>query len=104
MTNKKTSTNLSDEDLLAIEKKLLKLRTKELKVYSFYHNRPFKLLFVNLMEGIAKGIGFVIGGTVIVAITALILTKYFSEIPVVGEYFNQVGQWLETNQEAQNTD
>lgn len=86
---------ISEDFLLAIEKKLLKLREKEIKAYSFYYKNPFRILFVDLLEGVFKGIGFVIGGTVIIAITALVLTNYFSEIPVVGDYFKDLGEILE---------
>ena len=98
----KTLSKISEEDLLLLEKKLIKHRSKQLKAYSLFIKNPFKLLFMDLLEGITKGIGFVIGGTVIVAILAILLTKYFSEIPVVGDYFNQVGKWLELEQSIQS--
>lgn len=90
---------ITEEDLIALEKKLIKLRSKELKNYQFNKN-PFKVFAIDFLEGMFKGVGFFIGGTVIIAILAILLTKYFAEIPVVGDYFNQVGKWLQI--ESQN--
>ncbi len=96
--------NISEDDLLAIEKKLTKLRQKEIKAYTFYHKNPIKLLFIDLVEGIFKGIGFVIGGTLIISIIALLLTKYFSALPIVGDYFNQAGEILQTQSSIEKVD
>ena len=50
-----------------------------------------KLLWTNLIAGISRGIGIVIGVTVITAILVLIMQKIVTlNIPVIGEYIADI--------------
>lgn len=89
---------LSDDDLVKIEKKLIKFRKKELNAYIFYSKNTYKLLIVDFLEGVFKGLGFFFGATVIITLTIYITTKYLSNIPVIGKTFQNLGFWLEQQQ------
>lgn len=93
--------DINDDLLFSIEKKLLKLRTKEIRAYQFYKKNPLKFLFIDFVEGTMKGIGFFFGGTVVVAIITIIVTRYFVSIPYIGEYFDQLGKILETQSQIE---
>ncbi|NLC87181.1 MAG: hypothetical protein GX682_00110 [Clostridiaceae bacterium] len=50
-----------------------------------------KLLFTNLISGIARGVGIGIGVTIITAILVIILQKIVTlNIPVIGEYISDI--------------
>lgn len=87
--------DINDDLLFSIEKKLLKLRTKEIRAYQFYKRNPIKFLFIDFIEGTMKGIGFFFGGTIIVALLTILITRYFISIPYIGEYFEQIAEILE---------
>jgi hypothetical protein len=86
---------ISEQDLLTIEKKLIKFRAKELKAFAIYSKNPMKIFLIDFFEGVLKGAGFVVGGTLVIAITVILLTKLFSEIPFLGTYFKAAGEILE---------
>jgi hypothetical protein len=90
--------DISDDLLIFIEKKLLKLRAKELRAYQFYKKNPLKFLAIDFLEGTMKGIGFFFGATVVVALITILVTKYFVSIPYIGEYFESLGKILQSEQ------
>lgn len=52
-----------------------------------------KLLWTNLIAGIARGIGIGIGVTIITAIIVIILRKIVTlNIPIIGEYISDIVQ------------
>ena len=54
-----------------------------------YLSSPRKILLWNFVAGLAKGLGIILGMTVIVAITAWGLTKMV-DFPLIGEYFQKI--------------
>ncbi len=61
-------------------------KSKLLEMSELMENR-FRLLWVNLISGISKGIGIGIGVTIITAVLIIILQKIVSlNIPVIGEF------------------
>lgn len=61
-------------------------KSKLLEMSELMENR-FRLLWVNLISGISKGIGIGIGVTIITAVLVIILQKIVSlNIPVIGEF------------------
>ncbi len=60
-----------------------------------YLSSPRRILFWNFMAGIAKGLGIVIGMTVVVAIMVWILTQMV-DFPLIGEYFQEILELVES--------
>lgn len=60
--------------------------------YVDYLGSPFYNFFLNLLAGIARGFGFVLGATVVVALFAYVLGQYLVDLPVVGEFFRFIQQ------------
>ena len=60
-----------------------------------YLASPRKIVFWNLIAGIAKGSGIVIGMTVVVAALVWFLTKMV-DFPLFGEYFQKILNLIDT--------
>lgn len=93
--------SISETDLMKLEKRLIKQHAKELNAYMFYKKSAGKMLLMEFLEGTARGLGFIVGTAIIVAIFGITLTKVLANVPVVGDFFESVGIWIEqTNPEA----
>ncbi|MEO0098783.1 MAG: DUF5665 domain-containing protein [candidate division WOR-3 bacterium] len=66
-----------------------------LKELSNYLGRKRKIFFLNFLAGIARGLGFAIGMTIIFAFLLLILRKFVS-VPFLGRYIAQLLEIIET--------
>jgi hypothetical protein len=97
--------NKEKKELLVEEKELKKaLRDLEKIVTIFdqigfsefisYLKSPRKIIFWNFVAGIFKGLGIVIGMTIVVALLVWVLTKMV-DFPLVGEYFRGMLELIE---------
>ncbi|MDD4351768.1 MAG: DUF5665 domain-containing protein [Candidatus Gracilibacteria bacterium] len=57
--------------------------------YMDYLSSPRKIILINLLAGVMRGLGFVLGMTVVVAVITF-MVSYMAALPVVGEWFS----WL----------
>lgn len=85
-----------------IDKKIHEMHEKELEAFHAYMNSPSKMMLNNFLAGTAKGLGFFIGAAIIITILVFVLTKFLSSIPVVGDFFDAAGQWLEQYDPSSN--
>lgn len=60
-----------------------------------YLASPRKIVFWNFIAGLARGLGVVIGMTVIVAVLVWFLTKMVN-FPLIGEYFQKILELIDT--------
>ena len=60
-----------------------------------YLASPRKIIFWNLIAGIFRGLGVVIGMTVVVAILVWFLTKMV-DFPLIGDYFGKILELIDT--------
>ena len=63
------------------------LNTSGFREYVDYIGRPWYGFFYNLFIGIARGFGFVLGATVVVALFVYVLSVFLVQLPFVGEFF-----------------
>lgn len=86
-----------DDQMTKQELKLLQIETKigkaAIEQYVNYLQSPSRIFWANLLAGLARGIGFVLGGTVLVALLALLLIKLTS-VPIIGEWFRWMAESL----------
>ena len=67
-----------------------------------YLSSPVRIFFTNLLAGIGRGFGLVIGATVLVALVVYIVSKILVDIPIVGDSFKWLDQILKENLQQQN--
>lgn len=80
---------------ITIENRIKKDQT--LQEYCMYLSKPGRIFWANFIAGTARGLGFLVGATLIIIIAAFILEKVLSSIPVVGNFFTWLDLWLKAN-------
>ena len=61
-------------------------------------NRPGRMLYVNLMAGMARGLGMAIGFTFLGALFLFVLTRTFViNLPVIGSFIAELVRIVEEN-------
>lgn len=63
-----------------------------LREYTRYLSSPRRIFFMNLLAGIARGFGFFLGATVVVAIVTVVITRILGSIP----WLTDLVQWLQS--------
>lgn len=66
-----------------------KLVSAELEDFMRYLHSPWRIIWRNIVVGLARGLGAVFGATVIVALAIWVL-KIFIDLPLIGQYARQV--------------
>ncbi|OED35550.1 hypothetical protein AB833_30530 [Chromatiales bacterium (ex Bugula neritina AB1)] len=61
----------------------------ELEDFMRYLNSPWRIIWRNILVGLARGLGAVFGATVIVGLAIWVL-KIFVDVPLIGEYARDV--------------
>ncbi len=73
------------------------LKLEDMQEYFRYLSSPRRILWTNFMSGTAKGLGFVLGTVVVLALLTFIVSQILSEIPWVGEMFRWMDDWMREN-------
>ena len=82
-----------------IEKLIKMLEKSNLEDIALFLGSKKRMFFSNFFAGIFRGVGFSIGFSIITAIVVIILQKIvLLNIPVIGEYVSDIGDFLKTNQ------
>lgn len=65
-----------------------------------YSSNPWRIIWVNFVAGLFRGLGTIIGASVFIAFILWLLTL-FVDVPLIGEYAiqikNKVVEYVETN-------
>lgn len=85
----------TEREVRKMDKILEKLKRVELQEFTNYLHSPWRILWANFLAGTARGLGFIIGVAVVLALVGFIMTKVLSQIPVVGEFFQAVYLWIQ---------
>lgn len=83
------------KELKKLEKIIHKLRKVELQEFTNYLHSPWRIFWANFLAGTARGLGFLLGATIILTVVGFILTKVLSHVPYIGEFFQAVEVWIE---------
>lgn len=73
------------------------LKADELKDFFQYLASPRSIMWTNFLAGTFRGLGFILGTVVVLAITTFIVSQVLSQIPWVGELFRWTDDWLKEN-------
>lgn len=94
--------------LTAIEDRVQKIATQlektEIADYVELMNRPGKLLFRNLLAGIARGVGVAIGFTVfMISLLYFLRALGALDIPIIGDYIADIIEIVQHQLEGRRT-
>jgi len=67
--------------------------------FTRYLHSPWRISWSNFLAGVFRGLGFVIGATVILTVAVYILVQVLGNLPWVGEYFARIGEFVQSVQE-----
>ncbi|WNC12862.1 DUF5665 domain-containing protein [Brevibacillus brevis] len=59
------------------------------------YTAPRKLLWINFLAGLARGLGLTIGTAIVLAILGSILKEFIS-IPIIGDYIRELIQYVQS--------
>jgi len=78
-----------------LESLLRGLRRSGLEEFMTYMASPWKVMLINFGAGVFRGLGFLFGMTVIMALL-IWTTSLFVDFPIIGKYFFELKSALET--------
>ncbi len=77
-----------------IERLLDRLARSGLRDYLDYLSSARRIFLTNFFAGIARGLGFALGATVILSILIFFISHILSQIPIIGQFFQWFDQFL----------
>ena len=93
------------KDSLVREKKRAELITEHLShsgldEFVQYLHSPWRIMWSNLLAGIFRGLGFILGATVVLATITYILIQILGSLPFIGDWFVLIGEFFSDLQKA----
>ncbi len=88
--------------LTAMERRLERwaILLEKIKIDDLLHNyaNPKRLIWVNILSGLARGLGLTIGTALIIAILGYVLNQFIS-LPIIGEYIANLIDVIQINRQ-----
>jgi hypothetical protein len=81
-----------------MQKEIAHIRERELEFFNQYVKSPWRLIALNFLIGTARGLGFFIGAALIISAGGYVLHSYLGQIPLIGQFLEIAGEWIESNQ------
>jgi len=78
-----------------LEKIAGELQKIELQQITNYLQSPWRIIWVNFLAGTFRGLGFLIGAALVLAIIGFVLTNVLAQAPIVGDFFEAVRIWIQ---------
>lgn len=60
------------------------------------YSNPKRLIYLNLLSGVARGLGLTIGTTLVIALLGFLLSQ-FLDLPIIGEYIANLLDIIDIN-------
>lgn len=77
----------------AIVKRDAQITRTALEDYVTYLRRPHRVFWTNVLAGVGRGVGVVIGATLVITLLLLVLAQ-LSQLPHVGYFFQWMGEQI----------
>ena len=87
-----------DHQRIAERKVAEKLGRAGLEDLVRYLRSPWRVMWSNFLARIFRGLGFLVGATVILTVVVFVLVKVLGNLPWVGEWFARTGEWFQVVQ------
>ena len=97
MSKSKHKKNESDEAIEALRKAALKVEKSGLRDYVEFLSSPWRVFGINFLVGTARGLGLIMGVSMVIALVGYIITQILVDLPVVGEFFSSLYEFLKAN-------
>ena len=94
---KEAALDAFDEQARAIEQLTAELELLNGHRFIKVHNSLWRLLLLQMMRGLAFGLGSVLGATILVSLVGWWASQ-FSFLPVIGEWLNQLVEMVQAAQ------
>lgn len=85
------------EAVEVLEKAARKIEKAGLKDYIEFLSSPWRVFGVNFLVGTARGLGLIIGVSMVIAIVGYVITQILVDLPVVGDFFSSLYEFLKAN-------
>ena len=85
----------TEKEVHKMDRILEKLKRIELQEFTNYLHSPWRIFWANFLAGTARGLGFLIGATLILTGVGIVITKILGNIPYFGEFFGDLKIWLD---------
>lgn len=92
-----------EREVKKMDQILEKLKRVELQEFTNYLHSPWRILWANFLAGTARGLGFLLGAALVITFVGFLVTKILGNIPVVGEFFQAINQWIQDTLQAKGT-
>ncbi|OGJ51771.1 hypothetical protein A2335_00540 [Candidatus Peregrinibacteria bacterium RIFOXYB2_FULL_32_7] len=96
--DKLTGSRLKSSEFSKVEDELIqtvdKLSRVGLQEYATYLSHPFRIFWTNLLAGTARGLGFLFGAAIVLAVISYVFAILI-DLPVVGKFFVNLNEFLE---------
>ncbi len=89
MQENNSSKNINELLLKKIEQFSQQMERLHLPEYIAYLHNPKRILFINFLVGLARGIGVSIGATVVAGLIIYLLSKMVT-LPIVGQFIAEI--------------
>lgn len=85
--------------LKAIERLSQRMESMRIAEYLDLMQKPYRILYLNFLAGIAKGLGIAVGATIVFAILIEILSRLIVlNLPVIGDWIVEILRVIEAKQ------
>lgn len=81
----------------ALNKAVSKIEKAGLRDYIDFLSSPWRVFGINFLVGTARGLGLIIGVSMVIAIIGYVITKILVDLPIVGEFFSSFYEFLKAN-------
>jgi|GEM_PF-6574793 len=92
--NEKVSPSDAEKALLKAAKRI---ENAGIRDYMDFMSSPWKIFGVNFLVGTARGLGLILGVSLVLAIVGYVLTQILSDLPIVGDFFSSLYDFLRAN-------
>lgn len=69
----------------------LRLAADNLEYFISYVSSPWRIVWMNFVAGVFRGLGAVIGASIVIALIIWLL-GLFTQVPLIGEYMTDINQ------------
>jgi hypothetical protein len=81
-----------------IDELIISMEKMKLAEYVTLLERPYRLLYINFLTGIARGLGIAIGFTILGAVLLIILQRLVMlNLPLIGKFIAEIVRLVELN-------